>query len=426
MTTPDLEAGEDGHRWPHLLPGNKGVLFTIFETSGRPENARIAVLDFETGALKILIQGGSNARYSPTGHLVYGTEGGLWAVPFDQDSLEVVGAPDLVVEGVATKPSGAVNFALSQDGSLVYVSGTAERGVERTLVWVDREGREESLTAPAGAYQAPRISPDGTRVALTMFDQGGDIWIWNLAGETMMRLTFDPGRDSSPTWTNDGRAVLFASRREGTTQVFRRASDGTGSFEQLTDSPVNVLPYDVSAAGMRVVLSSNDPKTGRGLHVMELGSQRGSEVLLDAEFDESSASLSPNDRWIAYQSNESGRDEIYVRPFPEIEEGRWQVSADGGRHPVWSQDGRELFYQSSGRMVSLPVQTSSTFSFGPAESLFEGDYRFGVAGRTFDVTPDGQRFLMIKPLTSADDPAAPRINVVLNWFEELKERVPVN
>ena len=426
VTTPDSEAGEIGHRWPQLLPGENAVLFTIFDESLTPERAKIAVLNLETGTRQILVQGGSNAQYSPTGHLVYGAEGRLWAVPFDLASHEVTGAAEPVLDGVVTKPSGAVNFGLSEDGSLVYVTGAADGGVQRTLAWVDRQGREEPLSAPPRPYQGSRISPDGTQVAFDLYDQDNDIWIWSIAGETMTRLTFSPDNDVAPEWTSDGRGILFGSAREGLPQVFRKEADGTGTVERLSDSSKGMLPRVASADGRYVVLGSRSVDTGRDLYVMDLEGERSIDELLHAEFDERNPSLSPDSRWLAYQSNESDRDEIYVRPFPDVDGDRWQVSTEGGRHPVWSRDGSELFYHSDGQMTAVPVQTESTFSFGRPESLFGGSYRFGIAGRTYDVAPDSQRFLMIKPVASASSAAALKLAVVLNWSEELKRLVPVD
>ena len=234
-----------------------------------PENAQIAVLDLTTREQKILIRGGSHARYVPTGHLVYGVGGTLRAVAFDLRRLEVVGTPVPVLEQVMTTAAGA-HMSISDDGTLVYVPGGVQAAPARTLVWVDRQGREEPLKAPPRAYLYPRLSPDGTRVALDVRDQELDIWIWDLARETLTRFTFDPRADTHPVWTPDGQRVVFRSQRAGPHNLFWQAADGTGAVERLTESPNQQHGPAFSPDGTRLVFREETTTTGEDLMVLAL------------------------------------------------------------------------------------------------------------------------------------------------------------
>jgi Tol biopolymer transport system component len=247
LTTANRDQGELGHWLPKVLPSGQAVLFTIL-TAGGLDTAQIAVLDLHTREQKILIRGGSDARYVPTGHLVYFVGGTLQAVAFDLSRLEVVGTPFPVLNQVVT---GAANF--SNDGTLVYAPGGVPADLPRTLVWVDRQGREEPLKAPPRAYVYPRLSPDGTRVAVDARDQERDIWIWDLAREALTRLTFGPGQESHPAWAPDGQRVVFRSSEAGHGNLLWQAADGTGAVERLTESPTNHFPSAVSPDGTQLV-----------------------------------------------------------------------------------------------------------------------------------------------------------------------------
>ena len=424
LTTPDAEQGD--HLWPEILPGSTAVLFTII--GGPVEGAQIAVLSLNSGETKILIPGGSNPRYAPTGHIVYGVGGTLRAVGFDLDNLEVTTDPVPVLDGVITKDSGAANFGMSQSGSLAYVAGPEQGGVVRTLVWVDREGREEALAAEPRAYGNPRVSPDGTRLTVDVYDQEGDIWIWHFARETLTRLTFDPAPDFRPAWTPDGLQVAFGSLRDGIRSTFWKAADGTGTVERLIESTNVAIPLTFSPDGTQLVFYERHPETGLDLHVRSMDADGTSGPLLVTEFGELNAEISPDGHWLAYQSDASGQNEIYVRPFPNVDDGRWQISRGGGTKPLWGPDGRELFYLSLiGQLTSVPIEADGSFTFGNPEVVFEETYLFrgrtGL-GRTYDISPDGKRFLMIKEGGLRDETEPTQLILVLNWFEELKQLVP--
>ena len=426
VTTPENTT----HKWPDILPDRAGVLFTI-DQGPEAGNEDIALLDLDTGEHRVIIPGGSHAKYSPTGHIVYGVDGTLRAVAFNLDTLNVTSDPAPVVEDVLMKPTGAASFDLSDTGSLVYVDGAESGFLARTLVWVDREGREEALGAPPAAYESPRVSPDGRYVAMEVRDIGNDdVRVYDLQRDTPTRLTFDPGRDGFPLWSPDGRRVLFGSDRDGVLNIYSKAADGTGPAERLTTSDSAQVPQSWSGDGQSLVIV--ELAGSMNISVVPPGAESVTEGLIETEFGELYPEVSPDGRWIAYMSNESGQFEVYVRPFPNVDDGRWQISRDGGVSPVWAPDGQELFFRSPGSgaldMMVAPVGTEPTFSPGNPEVLFAAPYRGPAANRVrpWDVAPDG-RFLMLREGdTSSPDEEPTQVVLVQNWFEELKRLVPLN
>jgi serine/threonine-protein kinase len=430
VATVDAKAGEQAHG-PEILPGGDALLFTLRTAredgqSAGWDDALIVVQSLTTGRREVLIRGGTDARYVDTGHLVYGREGTLFAVPFDVRRLEVRGDPVSLVEGVfhptAAGQTGAVQFSIAVAGSLVYVPGSAAD--ERTLVWLDRQGGEEPISAPPRSYYYPRLSPDGTRIAVDAHDQEKDIWIWDLRQATFTRLA-GSGEEFNPIWTPDGQRVIYG-RVEASSSVFWRPADGTGSEERLT-APVgnSQLPESVSPNGKFVVFRHAGGASQRfdDLRLLSLDDNLATSSLIETEFGEQHAVFAPNGRWLAYTSNESGRREVYVRPFPDLNGGKWQVGANGS-WPVWSRDGRELFYRQADRLMAAPVDTSNSFRVGAAVALFSlTPYINANPGRPYDVTPDGRRFLIVKSVSVSE---TPRLQVVENWVDELTARVPAN
>jgi Tol biopolymer transport system component len=423
------EKGEASHRWPEFLPGNKAVLFAASATTGNWINAQVAVQSVGTGERRNLIHGGMYPRYAPSGHLVYAQGGNLMAMPFDPQRLTAMGAAVPVVEGVLQSPSsGAAQYGFSATGSLVYVPGGIQSAQLR-LVWISRNGAEQPVAAPAHAYLAPRLSPDGRRVAVGITESQSHIWLYDLSRDTLTRFTFEGNSNQYPAWTPDGKRIAFQSNKEGVLNLFRQMADGSGSLERLTTSDNTQTANSWSPDGQLLAFHEIDPATQRDIWVLRMGDPsqgsgqvRKAQPFLRTRFDEAGPRFSPDARWLAYISNESGRYEIYVQPYPGPG-GKWQVSTEGGTEPVWNPNGRELFYRSGDKMMVVDIATQPSFAAGKPRMLFEGQYvPTPATAPNYDVSPDGQRFLMLKPVEQAAGPT--QINVVLNWFEELKQKVP--
>jgi serine/threonine-protein kinase len=409
------------------------VLFTI-RMPGGIDPPQVAVLDLTTGHRTILIRGGSQPEYIDSGHLVYALDGTLRAVRFDARTLTVEGEPVPVIEQVRTQLSGAAEFSASRQGALVYVPGGAAVTPVRSLVWVTRHGQETPITAPSRTYMIPRLSPDGTRVALYIGDQDQGIWIWDLARRTLTRLTVTPAFNSHPVWTPDSRRVIFASSPAGNANVFSQSADTTGTVERLSTSPNDQRPNSMTPDGTQLIVREVVPTSGADLRVLPMGGsstaagRRQTEPLVHTRFAEQNGDISPDGHWLAYESDDSGQFQIVVRPFPNVDGGRWTISPSGGTKPVWARSGRELFYLNGANALTVvSVHTGPTFSADTPTELFEGPYfAAGEFDRNYDVSPDGQRFLMIKYAAGggnqADTPAS--MIVVVNWVEELKARVP--
>ena len=425
LTNPDPERGEVNHGWPHVLPDGSGVVFSITTGgSARYVEARIALLSLETGTWETLVERGYNARYVASGHLLYGLDDVLMAAPFDLARAELQGPAVSVAESVAgSADSGSMVYAVSPSGSLVFLPG-ADVPDAATLVWVDREGREETLATEPRAYRYARISPDGTRVAIEVRDREPDIWIWDLERETLTRLTFHPGGDQYPVWTPDSQRIVYSSTLNGDRNLFLQAADGSGTVEQLTEISSGPFTNSISPDGKHVVFRDLDVN----LFMVSLDGERPVVPLVATEFAELNGEVAPNGRFIAYQSNASGQQEIYVRPFPNVDDGQSQVSTRGGTRPLWSPDGRELFYLArDGRLMGVPVNIDDSFTAGAPQPLFDRlvPVAAAAAGRPYDISPDGKRFLLTQTPEMRDGTSkAVSLRVVLNWFEELKERVP--
>ncbi len=431
LTTPDSTEGEFSHRWPQFLPGGKAVLFTI-DTGGSFDEARIGVLSLETGKTKVLLEGGTGARYLPTGHIVFSRAGALLAVPFDLERLERTGDPVTVVEGILMEPGGAAHFTFSDDGSLAYVPG----GVlvpNRKLIWVNRQGEVEPLPAEAREYMSPSLSPDGRQVAVTIREGSNyDIWISDVARGSLTRLTSHPREDLSPIWTPDGARVTFMSEMsDPVPTLWWRPADGSGPQELLLErTTVGArLPTSWSPDGQTLAFTQLFRSETDSSDILMLPREGEQEpwAFLSTEFEETGAMFSPDGRWLAYESNETGRDEVYVQPFSVTGPGgKLPVSVNGGTEPVWPRNSRDLFYRNGDKMMAVAIETEPELSVGTPRLLFEG--RFLGAGplhlrRSYDVSPDGQRFLMIQ---REQELVPTEIVVILNWFEELKRLVPTD
>jgi serine/threonine-protein kinase len=440
LTTLDTSRREHSHRFPQLLPGGQAVLFTVTHDSiPNWDRTEIVAQRLATGERARLIEGGADGRYLSSRHLLYVRHGNLMAAPFDASRLQVTGGSIGMVAGVMQAAnmgysgfdSGAGQFSVSENGSLAYVAGGPMRDREFTLVWVDRgSGKVAPLQAPLRYYLGPRLSPDGTRVAVAIFS--GDIakrnvWIHDIGRGTLTPLT-TVGDSGMPVWTPDGARVVFPSGGAFSGNLFWISADGTGKPERLTTSQFSELPSSISRADNTLLFTR-----GHDLWMMGLDGKRAPKAMYESPLLEGFPDVSPDGRWLAYTSTESGRPEVWVQPFPGPGP-RQQVSRDGGQSPAWRNDGRELFYHSPHtapppeneplRMMAVPVTASSAgVTFGPAVKVFEGHYFPTWPIRGYDVTRDGQRFLMVqmdrkRPLTAVRE-----IVLVQNWTHELRKRV---
>ena len=376
-------------------------------------------------------------EFAPPDQLMYVRGDSLFAQTLDLSAMTVVGEPRLVAQPIFVTPVGRAGFVASNAGVLVTATGAGLVGAgttaSRSLTWFDRTGQEENVGAPIRSYVYPRISPDGTHVALDTRDAEEDIWIWSFARKTLSRLTFGAAYDRSPVWAFDSRRIIFASGDGAFQNLFTIGADATGPPERLTDGRSAQAPTAVTPDGRHVVFyetgGAYDSVGARSqLNILELGGTRPSQVLGPFPGLNRNGTVSPDGRWLAYESNESGRFEIYVRPYPSVQGGRWQVSTESGVRPLWSRDGRELFYVTDrNELMSVRVAPGTTWAGGLPERLFTNSNFTvsGLTGVTYDVAPDG-RFLLVKlvnPDGAAEQPV--QLLVVQNWFEELK-LVPTN
>jgi len=421
LAIPDPDKGEIEYQQPEILPGGKAVLFAVMQQVGR--TYQIAVLSLDTGEQKTLLENGRQPHYLPTGHLVYEltATGTLMAVPFDLERLELSGNPVPVFEGVRSfSGQGTADYSISNDGTLIYAPGGITANQGNFLVWVDRKGAAQQVTEMQRGYGDPRFSPDGRRLALTIGQTGiSDVWIYDINSGILTPFTFAEGGSSNARWSPDGKRLAFTSGREGGADIYWKPSDGSGEVEKLFDSEV---PSILSSWSPQGVLAYTEIVNARDIWVLALEGERKPIEFLATRFNERNPVFSPDGRWIALTSSQSGQDEIYVKSYAD-QGGTIQVSIDGGREPMWAPDGKELFYRNGDQMMVVSVVTAPTFQAQTPRLLFEGSYKydFGSLASNYDISPDGQRFLMVK---GTEDQEAKQINVVLNWFEELKRLVP--
>jgi serine/threonine-protein kinase len=437
------------HGYPYVLPGSKTVLFTSYSDNDFLV-AHIEAIDVATGARKTVIQTGTDPSYA-SGYLMYATvnastdaqsrfRASLRAVRFDLSRVETVGESVAAFEGISVGVTAAANYALSRRGDVVFVPGglnALDAAPPRSLVWVDRKGKETPIAAPTRGYAIPRISPDGTRIALDIRDQTNDIWIWDISRQTLTSLNRNPAQDMSPVWTPDSRRVVWTTTRTGgNPNLFWQPADGTGTPERLTTHPSNQFPTSITPDGGTILLFGSGGSAANAADLFTVGvsePEHKAKALVSAAGFDFDPEISPDGKWLAYHSNESGEFQVYVRPFPDVQAGRWQISTNGGTRATWARNGRELFYlDKDGFLTSAPVlpPIGTAFAAGPAAKILNAKYYLGssVLGldlRGYDVSADGQRFLMIKDLTDLGGTSQLASMVfVLNWVEEMKARLP--
>ena len=419
-----LVAVEDGEEAasPQILPGGEWVLFTLRPRGTSSWNdAQIVAQSLNTGERRVLIPGGRDARYVATGHLLYVLEGQLFAVPFDIEGLASSPNPVAMVEGVAmsvTDESAA--WDLSDDGTLVYVGDAGSGEVESGLVWVDRSGQMTPLAQGRGQYRWPSLSSDDQQVAFTVTAGRQDVWLYDIARESLTRFT-DEAASAAPVWTPDGSSVTFGWNISGPFDLYQKSANGSGEAELLLETSAAKIPSSWAPDGSALAFHEFTA-TDTQRDIWMVGHEGAASPFLATEFNELAPAVSPDGRWLAYASDQSGEYQIYVQPFPEGG-AVVLVSTGAGTEPVWSRDGTELFFRTGNQMMVVDVQLGALFSAGRPQVLFDGAYErdpLGVGLRNYDVASDG-RFLMISG--GAAVPA--QIDVVLNWTQELLERVPV-
>jgi serine/threonine-protein kinase len=427
VTELDAQKEERSHRFAHLLPDEQAIMYTV--ASGdidTYDDARIELFDLRTKQKKTILTGGTSAVYSASGHIVYARAGKLFAAPFDVTRREVTGGSFEVLNGVLmSSNTGAANFALSRGGDLAYVPGAVEGG-RRTLVWVDRTGKEEPLPLPPASYLYPRLSPDGRSLAVEIEGPNHDFYVYDFARAVMSKMTTD-GESHDPVWSPDGKRLAFRSWLMGGMTMWLMPSDRSANATRLNPSGTRESPVSFSPDGRFLAFDAKNSNTNDDAWVLPLEGGGPSLPVAQSRFGEGSAKFSPDGHWIAYSSDESGRPEVYVQAFPGPGP-KLQISNGGGTDPIWRRTGGELYYHNRTDMMTVSYTSSSEFRPSAPKRLWQWQYSAGngascgmpgVSSSNYDVTADGQRFLMVKEQSGSID--GTKVVVVLNWAEQLKE-----
>ena len=413
VAKPDPVKGERAFLFPDALPGGKAVLLNVY-TGGSTDDNRIVAQPLPSGERKVLLEKASFACYLAPGYLLYLHGGSLFAISFDAEKLQVRGVPIEVVDGIFTyADNGTGILAFSGNGSLAYVPGPVYLP-KRSLAWVDRKGQATLLSIPKRSYATkPRISPDGTLVALSTEESTFDLWTLNTMRNTLTRFSFY-GDETMGTWTPDGKRLIYTSSRDGDYNLYWKPVDGSGPEERLTESKLAHYAWSVSPDGKVLLFDEEHMDTNTDIWILPLQGERKPYPFLKTNFIEDSPHFSPDGRSVVYCSNESGRYEVYVKAFPGPA-GKWQISTQGGEHPRWSPKGDEIFFQNGNKFMQVPIDTKNGFKAGEPVTLFEGNYN------DYDVSPDGQRFFMVTKEEKQD--SSREIRIILNWFDEFQRRM---
>jgi serine/threonine protein kinase/Tol biopolymer transport system component len=439
-----LQPGEYSHRLPHMLPGGRAVIFTILKGPDLWDDTQIAVRSLDTGRQTVLVPGGADGQYVSTGHLVYLRLGTLMAVPFDAVRLSVTGGATGVIDGVMQAADRnasyiantlAGQFTISDTGALVYLTGGAVAAGDRTLAWVNRHGTSQTLPAPPRSYSHPVLSRDGRNIALNTLSPL-QVWSVDIARGTLSPVTVD-GESDHAMFTPDGTRIVFRARvAGGEGNLYWKAADGSGVAEPLPTSGHSQTPSSWSPDGTMLAFMEEGESKGFfqfDIWVLSMNDRKTRPVLHTAA-NEITPEFSPDGRWLAYVSNESGRHEVYVQPYPGPGE-RHLISTNGGVQPAWSGNGGELFYVQGGgfdpgggatALMSVSVTTGPAFQAGRPEKMFENTALLTPWGRSYDVSPDGRRFLLTVTEEATTNLAPAQMIFVQHWFEELKRLVPIH
>ncbi|MBI3471531.1 MAG: PD40 domain-containing protein, partial [Candidatus Solibacter usitatus] len=438
-------SGEATHRWPQVLPGSQAVLFTAAAQVSPIgyDDANIEAISLRTGERKTIQRGGFSARYladasgsNGTGHLIYLHRSTLFAVPFHPGRLAPTGSPAPILEDVSSSPIAGGDFAFAQNGTFVYLSGKASE-TGWPISWVDSSGKTQPLHAPPGQYSSnPRFSPDGKRLAFVITSgKGEDIWVKVLDRDTSSRLSFLPSLNTSPVWTPDGKIIVFRSQNPAAPGLYGVRSDGSAEAKRLTEGKPVEWPHSFSPDGKRLAIGQAGNGGSSDIFTMPVEGDPGpgglgvrlgkAELFLGTPFDEVSPAFSPDGRWLVYVSNESGTQEVYVRPFPGPG-GRWQVSTGGGRLPVWSRDGRELFFQTLDLRVMAVSYIARGDSFAAGKPRLWTETRLRSIGNAsnYDLAPDGKRLAAFVAGDARGEKPATHLTFLLHFFDELRRKAP--
>jgi Tol biopolymer transport system component len=437
LTTLDKQAGETTQRWPQVLPGGKAVLFTSGGSGVGAifEDANIVVYSMASGQRKTLQRGGFYARYLPSGHVVYMHGGTLFAVPFDLKRLEVTGQPTPTLETVVASPGvGGAQFSFSDTGNLLYVAGRGG-GQNVSIYWMDREGKFTPLREAPGDYYNPAFSPDGKRLALEIFDgKRRDIWVYEWERDTPTRLTFAGDENANPVWTPDGQRIVYSSREKGGTHnLWWIRADGGGNAQRLAESKSAQSAGSWRPDGKILAFSQDNPSMNFDILTLPIEGDEKSgwkpgepKPFLNTPSAELEPAFSPDGRWLAYMSSDSGSYEVYVRPFPGPG-GKWQISTGGGVLPKWSRNGKELFYRTVDSKIMVVTYSASgdSFHYDKPQLWSPGQFtELGLFTYNFDLHPDGKRFAVLKAPGTGQAAAANKVGFIFNFFDELRRRVP--
>jgi serine/threonine-protein kinase len=421
ITLPDYESGEWYRLGPQLLPGDKGLLLVV----GRAEGPALGVLSLNNDELRILVEGVFAGRYVPSGHIVYPQEGKLIALPFDAHTLAVTGEPvDITEPGMGVGERDPFEWAFSLDGTMVYAPITTGLTGGRELVWQGRDGAEQPIGFPAPPLNdGVSLSPDGRRLASGSIDPGTlnwDVRIYDLESGASTRVTFSPAVDATPGWTPDGQRIVFASQRTGSQNLFWKDVHGTGEIERLTHSDYNQFPSSWSPDGTTLFFSERGhPELHSQIGALHLDEDPPTvEYLLDSPFNEYAPAISPDGRWLAYASDETGEMQIWVRPHPAMDR-KWPVSIDGGQWPGWSPQGRSIVFHRPGttKLMEAKIRTEPEFSVGRPRVVLDDPHLLSWHG----MSTDGERFLVVK---APPEEKVTELIVVENWFEVLRQKAP--
>ncbi|HTB11536.1 MAG TPA: protein kinase [Bryobacteraceae bacterium] len=424
-----FNSGETTHRWPQVLPGSQAVLFTGSAVAGNYDGANIDVVSLKTGERKTVAQGGYSPHYLPTstgtGHLIYLHQTTLVAVPFDAEHLAAGGVPAPILEDVSSTSTAGGDFAFAQNGAFVYFAGERAQG-GWSISWLDRSGKTQPLHAPPGLYRTPRFSPDGKRLA---FSQGDEIWVKDLDRDIPSRLSFLAPQNRWPVWTPDGKNIVFQSTNPAAPGIYWIRSDGSSEAQRLTEGKPIAYPISFSPDGKRLAFTQTGNAAGPDIFTAPIEGDAGhpklgkAERFLGTPFAQVHPAFSPDGRWLAYASNESGIFEVYVRPF-HGPGGVLQISAGGGGYPVWSRDGRELLFETLDQRVMAVSYTAKGDSFAAGKPQAWSEIRLLETGDTanYDLAPDGKRLAAIVADDAGSEKGPTHLAYLLNFFDELRRR----